>query len=72
MNSNPRDSSIEASIDYAIYRKGFVEVVTHCKKFLENKEEHLRAYSPEDKDERAALRLTIKDLENAIANYLKS
>lgn len=52
--------------------KGLLFVIEGCKSWLENKEEQLRAYSPEDKDERAALRRTIEDLENSIKNYLKS
>lgn len=60
------------TIETILNQKGFTEVILQCKSWLENKEEHLRAYSPEDKDERLALRRTIQDLENAIANYLKS
>lgn len=62
----------EHNIQTLLDQKGFMEVMVHCKAWLENKEEQLRAYSPEDKDERLALHRTIQDLENAIANYLKS
>lgn len=59
-------------IESTLNMEGFTFVISACKSWLENKEEQLRAYSPEDKDERLALRRTIQDLENTIKNYLKS
>lgn len=63
---------IDTDIEYVLHTRGFDHVIHHCKTWLENKEEQLRAYSPEDKVERQALKLTIQDLESAIKNYLKT
>lgn len=68
----PRINQPDTDIQRILNEKGFIYLITGCRDWIRNKEEHLRAYSPEDKAERLALIKTATDLNNALFNYQQS
>ncbi len=56
------------TIKQTLDTKGLSHVILECQAWLENKSEHIRAYSPDEK-EQAAIKRTIVKLYEALREY---
>lgn len=68
----PRLNQPHSDIQKILNTKGFTYLISECKSWIESKEEHLRAYSPEDRAGRLALNNVAVNLDNALFNYQQS